>query len=107
MLNKSISQLMAIALLKRLNHLNAVWEDEIIDSRIDELDKEHIGTQEFQELERQCLELLKTARDTEDEEQRKKALFKLNDIITDITFEAAKFHYIAGFNDAILFFSGA
>jgi hypothetical protein len=101
MKNNSISQLMTIALLKQLNRLNADREDDVIDSRVDELDKEHIETQEFQELEKQCLELIKTARDTEDEEQRNKALFELNDIITDITFEAAKFHYMAGFNDAM------
>jgi hypothetical protein len=101
MKNNSISQLMTIALLKYLNRFNADREDDVIDSRIDELDKEHIETQEFQELEKRRLELIKTMRNTEDEEQRNEALFELSDIITDMTFEAAKFYYMAGFNDVI------
>jgi hypothetical protein len=101
MKNNSISQLMTIALLKHLNRLNADREDDVIDSRVDELDKEYTETQEYQELRERHLELLKTARNTEDEEQRNKALFELNDIITDMTFEAARFYYMAGFNDAM------
>jgi hypothetical protein len=104
MLNSSISQLMTIALLKQLNRLNADREDDVIDSRVDELNKEHIETQEYQELRERHLELLKTVRNTEDEEQRNKALFELSDLTVDMMFETAKFYYMAGFNDGYFCF---
>jgi hypothetical protein len=102
MLNRPISvfQLRVIILLKHLDHLNAIREDEAIARRMEELNKEHVKTQEYQELDGEYSQL-KSVRDTEDQEQRNKALFELDRLIVDMLAETEKFHYLAGVHDAM------
>jgi hypothetical protein len=50
MLDYRTSQLKTILLLKHLNGLNAVWEEQVVYKRICELETEYAKTQEYQEL---------------------------------------------------------
>jgi DNA repair ATPase RecN len=93
--------LRVIILLKHLDHRNAIREDEVIARRMEELDKEHVKTQEYQELDGEYSKLFKTIQNTEDKEQRNKALFELDRLTVDMMAGAAKFYYLAGVHDVM------
>jgi hypothetical protein len=105
MLNYSIYQLKTIMLLKHLNDLNAFWENQIVTNRIYEWDEEHLKTQEYRELGDEYSKLFNRIHDTDDKELRNEALFELDSLIGSKLVETEKFHYLAGFKDAMQVFN--
>jgi hypothetical protein len=101
MIDHLTCQLITIILLKHLNRLNALWEDEAVANRMDELDGEYTKTLEYQEFRDEYLKLYNQIHDTDDKEQRNEALFELDNIVGNMVIKTEKFHYLAGFHDAM------
>jgi hypothetical protein len=97
----SVYQLKTIILLNHLNDLNAIWEDKVVTCRIYELDEEHLKNQEYQQLTAEYSQLFNRIRDTDDQKQRNEALFEFDSLIGRMLVKTQKFHYLAGFNDAM------
>jgi hypothetical protein len=66
-----------------------------------ELDEEHLKNQEYQQLTAEYSQLFNRIRDTDDQEQRNEALFEFDSLIGRMLVKTQKFHYLAGFNDAM------
>jgi hypothetical protein len=105
MFNYSNCQLITIILLKHLNELNAVWEDQIINRRVFELEEEHDQTSECRELGDEYYKLFDRMRDSDDKEQLKEALFEFDSVVGSRLFETEKFFYLAGMNDVMQIFN--
>jgi hypothetical protein len=105
MFNYLNCQLITIILLKHLNELNAVWEDQIINRRVFELEEEHDQTSECRELGDEYSKLFDRMRDSDDKEQWKEALFEFDSVVGSRLFETEKFFYLAGMNDVMQIFN--
>jgi hypothetical protein len=92
-------------MLKHLIHLNALCEDELIASRLEELNQEYVKTQECQELNEKYFKLFHDIQANNDQEQIKNAVFELDNLIVSKLAETQKFHYLAGINDAMKVFN--
>ena len=104
MVNYSTCRLITMVLLKYLNGLNAVWEEEAIFKRIYELEEEYAQTQEYQELTAEYSKLFDRFLKDEAQKQRE-ALFEFDSIMGSELATAKKFYYQAGINDAMRIFN--
>ena len=100
MTDQSSCLLKTIKFLKQLNNLNALWIDEALSCRMNQLGTEHVKTQEYQELSGKYSQSLDRIRDLDDPERRITALFELDSLIGEMMSETETFYYLAGFNDA-------
>jgi hypothetical protein len=104
MINYSTCRLLTMALLKQLNGLNAVWEEEAIFKRICELGEEYDKTQECQELAAEYAKLFDRFVKSEDQGQRE-AIFEFESLKGSELNAAKQFYYQAGINDAMRIFN--
>jgi hypothetical protein len=100
-----ITQLKTILLLKHLNGLNAVWEEQIIFKRIYELEAEFAKTGEYLELSAEQHQLFQQLLESDDQQQRCDMLFEFDSINGSELAAAEKFFYLAGINDAMRIFN--
>jgi hypothetical protein len=111
MLKRLIKQLRNVILLNHLLKLNsnAVWKDEIVACRIEELENEYKETQKYQELNVDYSRLYDSIYNdliynTDDEKQRYHVLFELDNLIVEMMDDVEAFYYLAGINDAMQIF---
>jgi hypothetical protein len=100
-----ITQLKTILLLKHLNGLNAVWEDQIIFERILELENEYEKNQEYQKLAAEQQQLFQQLLESDDREQRNNTLIEYDGVNGNELIAAKQFYYLAGINDAMRIFN--
>ena len=105
MLDYSTCQLITIKLLKHLNRLNVLWEDQVVNHHVFELEEEHNQVPEYRELGDEYSKLFAQMRNSDDKEQWEKMLFEFDSVVGSRLFEAEKFFYLAGFNDAMQIFN--
>jgi hypothetical protein len=100
-----ITQLTTILLLKHLNELNAVWEEQIVFKRIYELEAEFSKTGEYQEFSAEQQQLFQQLLENNDQQQRCDMLFEFDSVNGSELTAAKKFFYLAGMNDAMRIFN--
>jgi hypothetical protein len=104
MVNYSTCRLITMVLLKYLNDLNVLWEEEAIFQRIYELEEEYAKTQECQELATEYAKLFDRFVKSEDQRQRE-AIFEFDSHKGSELAAAKKFFYQAGINDTMRIFN--
>jgi hypothetical protein len=100
-----ITQLKTILLLKHLNELNTVWEEQVIFKRILELEDEYAKTEEYQELSAQQQQLFKQLLESDDQLKRRDTLIEFDSVNGSELLAAKQFYYLAGINDAMRIFN--
>jgi hypothetical protein len=93
-----------MVLLKYLDGLNAVWEEEAVFKRIYELEEKYAKTQEYQELAAEYSKLFDRFLKDKDQRQRE-AIFEFDSHKGSELNAAKQFYYQAGINDAMRIFN--
>jgi hypothetical protein len=92
-------------LVKHLNSLNAVREDQIVFKRIYEWEEEYAKTQEYQGFSAEQQQLFQQLLASDDQKQRHDLVFEFDSIHGSELAAAKKFYYLAGIHDALRIFN--
>jgi hypothetical protein len=100
-----INQLKILLLLRHLNELNDVCEDEVVNPRLRELEEQHNRFQDNVDLKDKYSKLFNRMQNSDDKKQRKEMLLEFDSLVGCRLFEAEKFYYWSGIYDAMEIFN--
>jgi hypothetical protein len=101
----SLAQLKTSLLVKHLNELNALWEENIVLQRIYELDEEYAHTREYQERSTGQEQLIQQLLESDDRQRRRDMLIEFDSVNGSELTAAKKYFYLAGMKDALRIFT--
>jgi predicted transcriptional regulator len=99
-LNYSLYQLVTVIIMKHLNELTDVYQEEFVVYRMENLDRQHENVREYRELSGEYAELIDQIKARGEKKLSDESFDKLKRLVTLRVSETERFHYLAGLNDA-------
>jgi hypothetical protein len=100
MSNYSLYQLVTVIIMKHLNELTDVYQEEFVVYRMENLDRQHETIREYRELSGEYAELIDQIKARDGKKLSDESFDKLKRLVTLRASETERFHYLAERNDA-------